>query len=310
MSKSIYIASTEPRSGKSLVSLAMVELLKGGISKVAFFRPIISRWEKAEMHPDIHLIIKHHQLKIHHEDTFGLFADQAMELLAENKLGLLIDTILAKVKKLEDTFDFVLIEGLDFSSQTRSFEFDLNSELAKNLGAPVLLVVPGNQKTPEHILASLNLAIESYSHAGCTVIAAMGTRIAESQMNFLRESIHLIKQHETILINFIPENKLLNALTMQEIAQALGAEVLYGTEYLLKHAQELVVAGMRLENFLSQIKEGTLVIVSGDRADIILGGFVCFENKNFPKIMGLVETLRKIPCSISIKEYFKPPILY
>ena len=47
---------------------------------------------------------------------------------------------------------------------------------------------------------------------------------------------------------------------------------------------------MRLENFLNYIKEGTLVIVSGDRSDIILGGFLCSANKNFPRIMGLILT--------------------
>ncbi|MBL0266089.1 MAG: hypothetical protein IPQ05_20045, partial [Leptospiraceae bacterium] len=91
-------------------------------------------------------------------------------------------------------------------------------------------------------------------------------------------------------INFIPENDILSTLTMKEIADSLDAEILYGSQYLMRHAYHITVASMRLENFLNHIKDGTLVIVSGDRADIILGGFLCAENKNFPRIMGLVLT--------------------
>lgn len=289
MSKSLYITTTEPKSGKSLVSLGIMELLKSGLSRVAFFRPIIKNREQGKVDPDIDLIRKHYNLQMKYEDTYGLFMDQALELISEDKKSTLIDTIMAKCKKLEEEHDFVLIEGSDFSGSTSSFEFELNSELAKNLGAPIMLVIPGTHKENDDILSDLALAIESYSNTGCTIIGSIITRVKQENLTALKKSYEF-KTIDNIPAYFIPENEIIRTLTMKEITEALEAEVLYGADHLMRHAYYNTVASMRLENFLNHIKDGTLVIVSGDRADIILGGFLCSENKNFPRIMGLVLT--------------------
>ena len=41
MSKSIYIATSEPSSGKSIVTLGLMSMLIGKTAKVGYFRPII-----------------------------------------------------------------------------------------------------------------------------------------------------------------------------------------------------------------------------------------------------------------------------
>ena len=288
MSKSLYITTTEPKSGKSLVAMGIMELLKSGLSKVAFFRPIIKSRENGEMDPDINLIRTHYNLQIKYEDTFGMGMDEALALISDDKKNVLIDTIMSKYRKLEEDYDFVLMEGSDFTGSTSSFEFEINSELAKNLGAPVMLVLPATRKDNDDVLSALNLAIESYSNSGCSLLAAIVTRVPRDNFDALKNS-EIVKT-SNIPINFIPENDILSTLTMKEIADSLEAEVLYGGQYLMRHAYHNTVASMRLENFLNHIKDGTLVIVSGDRADIILGGFLCSENKNFPRIMGLVLT--------------------
>ncbi|MBK6605226.1 MAG: phosphate acetyltransferase [Leptospiraceae bacterium] len=288
MSKSLYITTTEPKSGKSLVAMGIMELLKSGVSRVAFFRPIIKNRENGEMDPDINLIRTHYNLQIRYEDTFGMGMDEALTLISEDKQSVLIDTIMAKYRKLEEEYDFVLMEGSDFSGSTSSFEFEINTELAKNLGAPVMLVLPATRKENEDILSDLNLAIESYSNSGCTILGAIVTRVPRDNFLALKDSPEV--KSANFPINFIPENDILSTLTMKEIADSLDAEILYGSQYLMRHAYHITVASMRLENFLNHIKDGTLVIVSGDRADIILGGFLCAENKNFPRIMGLVLT--------------------
>lgn len=288
MSKSLYITTTEPKSGKSLVALGIMELLNSGLSKIAFFRPIIKTRQAGAIDPDINLIRTHYNLQMKYEDTFGMEMDKALELISEDKKSVLIDTIMAKYKKLEEEFDFVLMEGSDFTGSTSSFEFEINSELAKNLGAPVMLVLPATHKDNDDILSDLNLAIESYSNSGCTIIGSIVTRVTKENLDDLKKSFE--QKTTSIPAYFIPENEILRTLTMKEIAESLDAEVLYGSQYLMRHAYHNTVASMRLENFLNHIKDGTLVIVSGDRSDIILGGFLCSGNKNFPRIMGLVLT--------------------
>ncbi len=41
MANKLYVAGTEPRSGKSAIILGLMELLTRNIKKVAFFKPLI-----------------------------------------------------------------------------------------------------------------------------------------------------------------------------------------------------------------------------------------------------------------------------
>jgi phosphate acetyltransferase len=58
------------------------------------------------------------------------------------------------------------------------------------------------------------------------------------------------------------------------------------------------VGAMQLCNYLLHLKENSLVITPGDRADIILGALQANESLNYPTISGIV--LRKYLPEISI----------
>ena len=48
MSKGLYITGTEPKSGKSVVALGLMEMLSGHGRKTGFFRPIIYPGENGD----------------------------------------------------------------------------------------------------------------------------------------------------------------------------------------------------------------------------------------------------------------------
>ncbi|WP_339374072.1 AAA family ATPase [Methylogaea oryzae] len=48
MTKSIYITSAAPQSGKSVVALALMEFLSGRSGRIGFFRPVV----RSEEEPD------------------------------------------------------------------------------------------------------------------------------------------------------------------------------------------------------------------------------------------------------------------
>lgn len=62
MSQGIYISGAEPRSGKSVVVLGIMEMLFGRMGKVGFFCPVV----RDEQDPDniTNLIIRRYDLKI------------------------------------------------------------------------------------------------------------------------------------------------------------------------------------------------------------------------------------------------------
>ncbi|NJW55310.1 AAA family ATPase, partial [Salinimicrobium oceani] len=95
----------------------------------------------------------------------------------EGKSGEIIDTIISKYKALEDRFDFVLVEGSDFSGEGSVFEFDENVNIAKNLGLPVIIVASGRGKTKEGLMGSLQMAYQTFINKDVRVMAMVSNKI-------------------------------------------------------------------------------------------------------------------------------------
>ena len=58
MTDSLYIATTEPYSGKSLVSLGITDLLLRRTNKVGIFRPVIGTTSAQERDKNIDLLLQ------------------------------------------------------------------------------------------------------------------------------------------------------------------------------------------------------------------------------------------------------------
>ena len=140
MAENLYVTSTERKSGKSVISLGLTEMLIRNVDKVAFFRPLIyidsSQKEKDN---DINLISGYYNLDIPYDKMYGFSTEEANEMLSKGKYEELIEKIVTKYKYLEENYDFVLCEGTDFEGSTSAFEFDINADIANNLGCPVVL---------------------------------------------------------------------------------------------------------------------------------------------------------------------------
>jgi phosphate acetyltransferase len=70
----------------------------------------------------------------------------------------------------------------------------------------------------------------------------------------------------------------------------LDAKVLFGSAHLNNQTGNFSVGAMQLCNYLLHLKENSLVITPGDRADIILGALQANESLNYPTISGIVLT--------------------
>ena len=124
MANSLYISSNEARSGKSLISLALTDLLLKRVQRVGFFKPIIDRKEGQQKDSHIKLVLEYFNLSIPYEKTFGLYWDQVNEYISQGLKGKVFELILEKYKNLEDDCDFILCEGTNFKSSNTSFEAD------------------------------------------------------------------------------------------------------------------------------------------------------------------------------------------
>ncbi len=284
MSKNLFIAAVEEGAGKSLAVLGIMELLSKNISNIGFFRPIV-RCTK-ERDPHIHLIATRFNLNLQYEEMYGVCADEMHEYFVNGQIEEIQKVIMEKYKALERKSDFVLVEGTDFTGHSAPFEFDMNAEIANNLGCPILAVLNGHGKTIEEIEESVLLATETLHNIGASMIAMIVNRADVDELDKIKKELAAMPNQP---IYVVPEEPSLLNPTMAEIEKALKARRIYGgDEELTREIKATRIAAMTVPNFLDYIQDGTLVITPADRADIIAGSFLAFMSENYPRIAGLL----------------------
>ena len=294
MSKAIYIATTEAHSGKSLISLGLMRMLLGKTAKVGYFRPIINDYEGNKKDNHIDTICSYFNLDTPYEDCFAFKRSEVIAKKNAGKGNEIIDFIIDKYKKLESKYDFILIEGSDFSGENAIIEFDINILIAKNLGVPVIIVGSGSNKTIEDFIASIQLTYNGFSKENVNILAVIANKIDLENIELVNDSIKLITKKSTI-VNVIPKVYDLDYPTVNEISEGLKAKVLFGEKYINNQVASFGVGAMQLRNYLTHLKDKNLVITPGDRADIILGVLQANQSDNYPTVSGIVLTGGIIP---------------
>lgn len=294
MSKSLYIATAEANSGKSIVSIGVMQALKGKVGRVAYFRPIISDQFEQSMDNHIDTMLSYFSLEQTYEDSFAFHKRELVKLWNEGAISTVIETIIDKFKSLESRFDFVLIEGSDFTDDSSFIEMDLNVLIAKNLGSPVVIVGSGEGKTLEDYTSGLHLTFDAFEEKEVEVLGVIANKVQKKNITKVIEGLSS-ELPEDVLISVIPTIPSLAYPTVQEIAHELNAKILFGEEFLNNQTKGFSVGAMQLRNFLTHLSEDALVISPGDRADILLGTLQANQSKNYPKIAGIVLSGGLIP---------------
>ncbi|MDJ0873776.1 MAG: phosphate acetyltransferase [Desulfobacterales bacterium] len=287
MATNAYIVSVAPRSGKSVIALGVMEMLSRRTRKVGFFRPIVPEGPQDN---NIQLIRTRYNLDIPPEDMFAYTHNQARELASQGDFDELVKGILLKYKALEQRCNFVLIEGTDYTGVSTAFEFDINAAIANNLGAPVMIVINGRDKTPSDVNDEIQITEEAFENQGCTLLATLVNRLEKKHMAAVHEGL-TNNRKDRAPVYVLPNDELLGKPTVGEMVQALtGSCIQCDPAGLSREVRHIVVAAMQLRNFLERIQEGSLIISPGDRADIILGTLATTFSDTYPKIAGIVLT--------------------
>nr|WP_321257243.1 phosphate acetyltransferase [uncultured Pseudodesulfovibrio sp.] len=291
MSKSLYIAATEARSGKSAILLGIMQLLRANVQRVAIFRPIINDPVKDGRDHDIDLILRHFKLDMEYDQTYAYTLSEARRLLNEGQRSLLLENTLNKFKELEKEYDFVLCEGTDYIGGNETFEYEVNGSIVSNLGCPVLLVVNGLNTTAQEITGAAQRTIENFEAKGLEVLGLVINRADPDIPKSILDEI-TSKTHAThpLLAYIIPDDKRLGNPTIHDVIKWLDAKVLYGHGRLETPVDNFVTAAMHISNFLKYVEDGSLIITPGDRSDIILASITSRQSSSYGDIAGIVLT--------------------
>ncbi|MDU8885785.1 phosphate acetyltransferase [Yeosuana sp. MJ-SS3] len=293
MNKGIYVATIEPNSGKSVVVLGLMRMLLGKTAKVGYFRPIIEDVDVGEKDHHINTVLSHFEIDISYKKTYAFTRKQVLDLYNQGKSGDVIDEIIRKYKHLEDRFDFVLVEGTDFSHEGAILELDINILISKNLGLPVIIVSHGDKKEFNEIVDSVQLAFDTFKQ-DVDVLSIMVNKTDPENIITLKGLLRS-RINDGTDITVIPKVNNLSSPTIKEIVSELNGKIIFGKDMINNLSENFSVGAMQLRNYLTHLKENALVITPGDRADIILGALQANISNNYPKISGIVLTGGLLP---------------
>jgi len=294
MTKNIFIASAEPYTGKSVIAFGMINMLLAKTQKVGYFKPIIAQDDREKKDLHVEAMLDYFSLPVNYEDAFAFTRQDMLHQSDTETTGDIINTIISKYKKLEDNYDFTVIEGSDFLGEGIAFEFESNALMAKNLGAPVLIVVSGKNKTASQLFKTAINIYRNFLLRDVQVLGVIANMVNPDEAERIKQA--LINQlPPELLIAVIPIENGLQSPTMKEITAALNAEVLFGADLMDNQVDNFVTGAMMLPNFLRHIKDNLLIVTPGDRGDIIIGSLQANISANYPKIAGIVLTAGSLP---------------
>ncbi len=286
-----FLYSDARQSGTRIVALGLMAMLKREVADVAYFKPIITQPVATE--PDIDFFKHYFKLRQPVKTAYGLHIDEVRKLIAEDRLHEVYERILERYHALEEVYNFILCEGIedDFDFE-EVLDLDIDLEIAVSLAIPLIVVVNA-QKTenPESLHQHLELLERTFAKHRLQLLSFIVNRLDTS----LTEETKATLQTETPLF-ILPEVAELNQPTIAEIMEQTGATLISENEKMLdRSVTQSIVGAMTLEHYLHYLKDGDLIIVPGDRTDILVGTYWANLSRKNPSIAGMLLTGGLLP---------------
>ncbi|HEX6517746.1 MAG TPA: phosphate acetyltransferase [Nocardioidaceae bacterium] len=282
MGSSVYVASVEGFTGKSTVALGVLEQLSRRVKRVGVFRPIVRPDSVGGRGRDyvLELLSSHEAVALSYDECAGVSYD---EVHADPVAAM--DRIVDRFHRVAEQCDAVVVVGSDYTDVGTPTEFSYNARIAANLGSPVLLVLNGAGRSPEdlHTIAEMALSELQANHG--TLFAVVANRVDPELAKAAVEALTPLVEP----VFAIPEDPVLSAPTVADMRAAVHGRLVSGDEALLgREVTGLVVAAMTMPNVLDRLVDGGIVVVPGDRPEVVLGVLMAHTSPIFPQVSGIV----------------------
>ncbi|WP_062303438.1 phosphate acetyltransferase [Demequina subtropica] len=279
MARSIYIASAEGDTGKSTIALGITNLLAKQVGRVGIFRPVARVADGSDY--VLQLLLGHDSIDLSYEEAIGVRYE---DVHADPEKALA--TIVSRYHEVERKCDAVVIVGTDYTDVSAAAELEFNGRVAANLGAPVVLVVHGNERTPAEVAQVIDQArlelVGSHAHISGIFVNRCNPADAETIAANLPDALRL---------GVLPEDPLLIAPSMNQLVEAVEGELITGDPALLsRESRGIMVGAMTTSNLLDRLEDGSVVLVPGDRSDTVLALLAAHGAEGFPALSGVILT--------------------
>tara|TARA_R110002020_G_scaffold475905_2_gene714070 strand:+ start:41848 stop:43956 length:2109 start_codon:yes stop_codon:yes gene_type:complete len=286
VTRNIYITSIEGHAGKSTIALGLLDTLSREAKRLGVFRPVARTSDERDY--VLEMLLGHEAVNLNYDDAVGVGYD---DVHADPDLAL--SRIIERFKAVEAQCDVVVIVGSDYTDVGSPTELSYNARVAANLGAPVLLVLggqseDGESRSPDDMAQVYSIAHQELDAAHAQLVGVVVNRSDPDHLDDIIGGVSAAVGDDTP-VWAIPEDPFLIAPSLGSLLAAVDGELLRGDADLLqREALGVVVAGMTMENVLQRLIEGSVVVVAGDRSDVLLATLMAHASETFPSLAGII----------------------
>ena len=269
--------------GLTSTSLGLVRALSRAGLKVGFCKPVAQHHRDDDGPERSTGLIEH---------THGIRAPAPLtlahveQLLGDDHLDDLLEEIISLHQQAAAGNDVVIIEGMVPTRQA-SYAAQVNVALARSLNADAILVTAPDGETPEALADRIEMHLQQFGGTRqAHIVGAVVNKVGDQAYASALRASALFSDERFRLIGGIPWQSDLNAPRTRDIADLLGAHVLNAGDYEQRRVQQVVLCARAMPNSVHLLKPGVLVVVPGDRDEIILAA--CLAAMNGVPLAGLL----------------------
>jgi len=223
MTTGIYLSAMTQDSGKSLIALGLADSLVKRADRVGFFRPIF-KGETASDDPMIRLMKEHFNLS--DEQVGGAVSlTEALEFIAEGNT----EEISARAVSAYHS-DVVIVDGIYLTAQNAlAVEFDLNAQVSRDLGLPVIAIVGANEASLEEATNAVEVARSELKAAKVDLFSIIVNRADPELRESIEKNVKLGEHKFPVYV--LPEIADLGKPTIAEVVSALKLDAVAGRSW-------------------------------------------------------------------------------
>jgi BioD-like phosphotransacetylase family protein len=277
MPKHLFIASSQPYSGKSATILGLAnELISKKIS-LGYAKPIgtyFNTTDSLKQEQDLEFITKNLGLsKGQFKAPFVFLDEKTINQYLQNQSNYNYQDYLNSYCQ-EIEADLVLLEGAGDLRQGNLFNLS-TPEIVKAIDAQVLLVVKYNP------LLLIDQVLDAKQILGDRLLGVLINSIPAEKIETIQSIIKpFFKQRNIDTLGLLASNNLLQSVSVRELVEQLNAKVLCREDRLDFMVESLTVGAMNVNAALEYFRQGQnmAVVTGGDRTDLQLAALESSTN--------------------------------
>lgn len=295
--RGLYVASTEGRTGKSVVALGLVDLLVARVGRLGVFRPVsVSDPTDDDM---LELLRNRAGSDRPIATGSGVTYDE-IHHDPESALAEIVDAY----RIVQERSDVVVVVGTDYTAVPNPAELGFNGRIAANLGTPVVVVLKADGRSPGEVFQAAEIALAELDGAHATTAGLVANRCSRDDLDELAARLGGFGYPAWAL----PEVALLSAPLVGDVMAALGGELILGDRALLdREAESTLICAMGVDHVLERLADGQLCIAPGDRSGLLVSLGAANASPTSPSLAALVVNggFRPSPAVIDLLASFK-----